>query len=1771
MQRRMNNEEHFNFPPTISEEILRTCVEEFKDAVSSRSLMTAVCGICGIDAHKITLYNVDQLPNAELLKPWKGEQVLSEYDHFGLILVSDGIVGNQVQCCNSCQTNLEANKLPPCSAANNLQTGKPPPEMNGLTIGEKLLIGIVRPSVHIVKFKEVAGPGSDQRGIRGNTIVFPQDVSSISRNVINLPHDVDDMCEYLKVVFVGSRKPSKRQLMNVLQVRRQKVAAALKWLTKNHLQYQNVKIDSLKIRKLPQKKIPECIWETIVHDLDTRSEEIIHGSYTNASIEDVMIENQTSNVDDSIMDVVMEQSGVIDVDGSTISSMDQMKVAAGQIMKGQDEVNVDESELNANEKIHIIPHGPMPIVEYDNPDLWTGAYPWNFPYGLGGPEGRRKVNLSLRLWIKHLIQLHTPTFRMDQMFYFHVFNVIQKREVSLQASICVRQPRFQDGVSNIANLKSKQLEKSLTSIAEGKITDPDPNVKSLMSGIHVVGGKVPGSPYKRRNYRLEIQGNMIKLGQPAFYVTLNPADIHSPIVSFLSGAEIDLDEQFPSLPSAIDRARMAANNPVCCAKYFDIVIQAFITCLLRFRKKGGGILGDVSAYYGCPEEQGRGALHMHMLIWIHGYSSPSKLREEMNSCPEFKEKMLSYLESVIKQNSPFSTEVPKNDKSAIDTDMNIHEVKAQYKLLCEDTTDNEGIKTKILTQSAPDPDSKEFSYDMDVKAHLLIQHCCIHRHNTSCRKYGNKHHNSQLREKEKQSEKGNQSERDDQDECSNQDEKHNQGDKGKQVENWNQDDCRYGYPRKFIMKTELDGDEIHIKRLNRWVNNYERTTLVCLKCNHDVQFIGSGKDANAAAHYITDYQCKTGMNTHNTLPMMISITKRKEIGDQETYADAFTTSRLMLTRMVNKIITNREMSGQHVASLLLRGEDKYSSHSHRMLNILSYLSHIDDGEEDMSLELQSKFQTDEKGIILLNDVCDYLFRGSDLAHLSLYKYTMLIEKVTLKSQDNIGYQEDGVTRKGRKANKRYQFDEQHPQYKSHIQRERTTEVIPRLTWLPPSENGNKEKFSKCMILLFKPFSDFNDLKERTASWTEEFENSKFDDEALEWIENIREMHLGIIRKAELNEEKREENMDEDDDEDEDMLSIDYDYYLASDDEFNDSMDLGSHIFSNMEHDSKLDHSTSEGLDILSTAKFGEKTFKCQQYKARISRTVSNGRVKSWKQHMDECKKNQTINNNFSFAHCLSASNYGNPENWYHDNVHCENSPSIAVLDDVIERFSLNEKQRKAFLLVGKNVINRMNGRSVDQILLHLGGAGGTGKTRVIEALVYLHDILNIRFSIKLAAYTGTAAAAIGGNTLSSLAQIARHSNKRADVKKLEDTWGNVNLLIIDEVSLISCPLLATLHRNLVKGKHNTDTAPFAQMDVVFSGHFNQFPPVKSVALYYGTHDQTETKPLKFQTDVDRELGRSLWGQLTHVIILTEQNRIKDQQYKELLDRVAEGTCTFDDYTLLNTRVIGNINLDEEKFRDAPVIVPGNCLRKEVNTLFALHKALALKQNVILSIAKDVCSRFQLSPSKLKSLRHLPYTNTGNLAGELELFVGMTVMLTVNLAVESNLSNGSIGKISRIASNRKPVFKDGRYILTDLPSYVVVKFSGTTCTAFEDLNDNEVPIFPQISSFSHKFPGCSRSVTIRRQQLPIIPCYAYTSYKAQGKTLPAIITDLVPPKGFRNIDSSFSYVPLSRIQRLTDLVILRKFPFSVLQKQRPLDLIAQDRHFAEMDCTSKKTV
>ncbi|KAJ6515718.1 hypothetical protein C8R45DRAFT_786531, partial [Mycena sanguinolenta] len=71
-----------------------------------------------------------------------------------------------------------------------------------------------------------------------------------------------------------------------------------------------------------------------------------------------------------------------------------------------------------------------------------------------------------------------------------------------------------------------------------------------------------------------------------------------------------------------------------------------------------GVFGKVCVYYGVVEAQGRGSLHIHLLIWLDHGLSPIEIKEMIKD-PEFLKKAFKWYEDVISHDIPEGT-VPYN-------------------------------------------------------------------------------------------------------------------------------------------------------------------------------------------------------------------------------------------------------------------------------------------------------------------------------------------------------------------------------------------------------------------------------------------------------------------------------------------------------------------------------------------------------------------------------------------------------------------------------------------------------------------------------------------------------------------------------------------------------------------------------------------------------------------------------------------------------------------------------------------------------------------------------------------------------------------------------------------------------------------------------------------------------------------------------------------------------------------------------------------------------
>ena len=754
-----------------------------------------------------------------------------------------------------------------------------------------------------------------------------------------------------------------------------------------------------------------------------------------------------------------------------------------------------------------------------------------------------------------------------------------------------------------------------------------------------------------------------------------------------------------------------------------------------------------------------------------------------------------------------------------------------------------------------------------------------------------------------------------------------------------------------------------------------------------------------------------------------------------------------------------------------------------------------------------------------------------MACIRLYEYCSKVYKTTFTNEEkekHLKKDKKGTSKPGRRPSPRYLFKDEHPQSETHWQTVRAEGLVPSLSMLPPSIENNKEKYQKCILLLFKPFHLFTDLYNGT-SWNDSFESTEFTDaDCMQYIDNIQEMHIGLKEKQ-------------------DTLTND-----NNDVDENDAVDIGSDdwdIDNTEVNETEIDLNTTEALDIIkNTGWLEESTSNVQTSQPAVQNNYPLRISSRWKRNIN--KQNRDKLNNELTEQDDEVDQPGVFPIEYTDiqEDDIDVGFSVEASDDVdydeiaariIDRFSLNKKQKVAFELAIRNVVKREREEETQQVIGYVGGPGGTGKSQVIKAIVAFHEEIKVKHKLKMCAYTGTAAKHIGGSTTATLFNF-----KNPNSSILETRFKNVNTIILDEVSMIGCRQLAKISKRLTQAKHANPNLPFGGVDIIFFGDFVQFPPIKDSPLYCAWTDRVILSA-KSNSEINLELGIHLWRQVNHIVLLDEQMRVTDLRYQELLNRLREGKCNDSDIALLNTRVLENTD-DLTSMSGNPIICPGNKLVTTINTFFATGHSE--HRTVFLSTAADSIKNKKVPPNLVNLIKNFPSTRTNGLPRELPLYVGMPVFLTDNVATELGLTNGTTGVVRSIH------FRDGAVVntepgfhhLTEMPEYIIVELDGVTMTPLDGLLPNHVPIFPKKGSFGVKLKGIEEKIKIKRFHFPLVPRFSCTSHKSQGQTLTKAIVDLVkPPENKNPIGINFSYVPLSRVRTLRDLTILRPFDTSIL--------------------------
>ena len=496
---------------------------------------------------------------------------------------------------------------------------------------------------------------------------------------------------------------------------------------------------------------------------------------------------------------------------------------------------------------------------------------------------------------------------------------------------------------------------------------------------------------------------------------------------------------------------------------------------------------------------------------------------------------------------------------------------------------------------------------------------------------------------------------------------------------------------------------------------------------------------------------------------------------------------------------------------------------------------------------------------------------------------------------------------------------------------------------------------------------------------------------------------------------------------------------------------------------------------------------------------------------------------------------------------------------------LNEDQQKVFDYIMKHTqllnLNKRNDLpQPDPFYIFLSGGAGVGKSFVAKAAIeYMKKMLrkpgqnmDEHPAIVVTASTGKAATYIDGTTLHSAFALPVREGlffntrlSRENKDRFQNKYNNMEVLVIDEISMISKDTFNDLNVNMRKifdedGNLDLD---FGGKSMLLIGDFLQLPAKTMIFQRLSPTDAWYLFRLHELTEVMRQSG--------------------DPEFAELLNRVRIGKQTDEDieaiHELENTDVSTWPENHLRSYMTNHLVNKRNLevMNTATNAIFTINAVDGRADNHTGAFPYNLSD--DLEPGK-----------TGNMKRSLRIWVGARVILTANLDVDDKLCNGSEGVVKYI------------HVRTTISS---AKHGGTIYVKFdhekagnkrksndlpEELRDC-VPIVVLAREFYYAPPrgkrGYKNAIRCERKQFPLLLAHAITIHKTQGSTQNYMTGDLnretIGGKYQCPIMKGLAYTLLSRTSKRS-LIRVVNFDRNMIKHNdkalKEMELMAIDRPF-----------
>lgn len=381
----------------------------------------------------------------------------------------------------------------------------------------------------------------------------------------------------------------------------------------------------------------------------------------------------------------------------------------------------------------------------------------------------------------------------------------------------------------------------------------------------------------------------------------------------------------------------------------------------------------------------------------------------------------------------------------------------------------------------------------------------------------------------------------------------------------------------------------------------------------------------------------------------------------------------------------------------------------------------------------------------------------------------------------------------------------------------------------------------------------------------------------------------------------------------------------------------------------------------------------------------------------------------------------------------------------------------------------------------LTGNAGTGKSTFLE---YFKS--RTKKNIAIVAPTGVAALNVKGQTIHSFFKFKPRLIAKNSIKPKRDNkiYKKLDILVIDEISMVRADVFDAIEYFL-RLNGPTPGRPFGGVQICVIGDLYQLPPIVSrneSDIFYSLYDN----PFFFSSDAFSQAEFS-------IIELKKIYRQSELEFISALNAIRTGNAEHDMVNFINKRH-GLAQEDE----DTPIILTTT---NNIANMTNQQKMSEIKEPEF-SYKGKVTGDFTVSGEKLPAPE------------ELTLKVGAQVMFTKNHQ-NRKWVNGTVGTISSLSEREIVVHvKKGKRSY----NFKVEKESWESVTYNYDRENETI----------------TEDIKGEYSQYPLMPAWAITIHKSQGKTLESAIIDL----GYGAFAPGQLYVALSRCRHF-DKIHLKK--------------------------------